>query len=392
MTFADESSEASRQSNAAHQHFIGILEEVKRILDPHDDLPGPSKSRTELESGSHITNLFENLTVEEPSAAFLKAHEAASLEAPEVKVNTTEQAEEFVAEPAHTEDEDFLAMKCVALDVMEIRGFLQALWTDYKNGRCELLSCSVTTHIAIRLVRRLQAEIEGDLGKPFDFAKSGQSGFCATTANSDEQPPCSKTKTCSFLVSKKSYKLADQLMLPVSRILGRFLEKGEVWGENSMPCVIPSAFGTYQAGSKRDEKSASKMYMEDETLLSEQLMDCGCLAVRPPYKPFVHSDMVLMLNEFREKHRLSLWGIFASQVFVDINHVLRQDCDKGFEELQGSAKEIQTTLEEHFKFHDRLPIVDMPTEMDKYLRNAQMILECMTKNDPADTARKQLVS
>jgi hypothetical protein len=89
---------------------------------------------------------------------------------------------------------------------------------------------------------------------------------------------------------------------------------------------------------------------------------------------------------------IELWSVFATQMFVDINNILRGGVDRGLVELQRHARKIKLTLGTDLEFHKSLRIAGWPKTNDQVLQNILVTMDDFVFNDPVQTIIRRFVS
>src|SRR5207248_2593795 len=99
-----------------------------------------------------------------------------------------------------------------------------------------------------------------------------------------------------------------------------------------------------------------------------------------------------MARIMRKDGIIELWSVFATQIFVDINNILRGGVDRGLLELQRHARKIKLTLETNLEFHKSLRIALWPKTNDQVLQNILVGVDGFVFNDPVKTIIRKFVS
>lgn len=139
---------SAQKENAEHGHFIGVLEQVLRVLknvaEPtlHID-SAPSSSSPEVDE---MSNVFEELEVEEPAEWKV---------APEVTQSEllNPPTSEVRYELKEKENDGDLQLYCFLKDCLETREFVHDSWQKYFDGDADLATVSFVTNAAIGLVQ-----------------------------------------------------------------------------------------------------------------------------------------------------------------------------------------------------------------------------------------------
>jgi hypothetical protein len=101
-----------------------------------------------------MTNMFENLTVEEPP-------EPDDFDPVVRKQDAVENISVTASDSADWDKlEAFVASVYLSRDSHRFREAIQEVWTFYQQGRMDLMAAAMTTNTAIEFCRRLQEEFE----------------------------------------------------------------------------------------------------------------------------------------------------------------------------------------------------------------------------------------
>jgi hypothetical protein len=163
--YFDQLTEGKDKGKDGHAHFIEVLQDVLQKLEPlcredcmPEAIPKTSESKTRKENA---TNIFENLTVEEPSNPPLQP------QIPQAdQLNTPITFEDDSSGDSST---ILFAVYCLFQDVTNVRTFLQDLWRNKKAGKVDLITAAITTNTAIDLVKRLEEEFRTDSPEHCDY-------------------------------------------------------------------------------------------------------------------------------------------------------------------------------------------------------------------------------
>ncbi|KAK2756032.1 hypothetical protein CKAH01_17206 [Colletotrichum kahawae] len=153
--------------DSQHAHFISVLEKVRETFKSHvgsfdtsglrsalptDDVKGDDKHMDEMRTG----NMFESLSVYEPSDEFLSAPDAVSPSLGDV---------EYAVEEEDTQTESLFILSTLLADFFHLREEVLGLWQQYAAGTRDLAAVAVATNTAIKLAHSMEEEVSGQLKK-----------------------------------------------------------------------------------------------------------------------------------------------------------------------------------------------------------------------------------
>ena len=144
----------------------------------------------------------------------------------------------------------------------------------------------------------------------------------------------------------------DLTFFPAYMILKKYLRSWSSCKDfaNLATFVDRETFGHYDPMSDRSRKSVAEQFSEDETILVHILQEFGLLnklLIQLPTQDELTRGIRTM---FHENELPAVWIVFATQIFLDIHHVMREQITRGFEELQGVAQHACNGLKTKRRF------------------------------------------
>jgi hypothetical protein len=377
--YSHDLSDENLKSNATHDYFVGVLENVRDTLKPrsHSHISNPS---TEIQDDyTAASNLFDTLKIEEPSGGLSSAPTPTET----LQDERHESEEQFVAEQVKTAQERYLAAHCLFHDIDKIREFVVKIWSV---GAFDLMNCAVATNTAIDLVRQAQRDFEKEFGIAFDYEEVA-GHFYAVQCQSQGLDP-SRRASAGDPINFEAAGIANFVMFPVYILLASFKD---VLSDNHIPVSKPGFFGSYDPNSDRSKKSAREQFEEDKVILMEIMSDVCWLTAITPGIP-AEDNFTRMARVVRKDGIIELWSVFAAQIFVDINNILRGSVDRGLLELQRHARKIKLTVETNLEFHKSLRIAGWPKTNDRVFQDILVTMDEFVFNDPVQTIIWRFVS
>lgn len=136
-----------------HDFFVGVLMEVHESLAPHTVL---LRAASDDES-TLVDNLYENLTLEEPSERFLNT--------PGVPRKEPESIDRMIYEFTNTfikylksYVEDSFTTAGFFKDINTVYAYALQIWHQYHDGKVDLMTASITSNTAIDLIHTLEED------------------------------------------------------------------------------------------------------------------------------------------------------------------------------------------------------------------------------------------
>jgi hypothetical protein len=353
----DDSSESdSRFQNSAedtHLYFIGVLEKVREILTPLKCPQDPEKINTapsqEVSDASnhlsHFTNQFDALEVEEPSEGFASAESASG----EQKTAETPKLQ-YGVDTFSIKGESHYAFTLILGDLDDMRQYLQFVWTGYRTGSYSLTAAALTTDTAIELARELHDDYVGTFPENADLETNMRViyGTACFLADIDPREAARSEDPMDFALWDRVERFFYPAWLHVAVTL-----------ENATPgrimTVGRSRISTYDASSDRTSKSPREKLLKDCWILGHMLPDFCVFANLDEDEAMPAEDqMMIGLRELFLEKKVSIWLVFAVQVFLDIHHVCRTEVSKGFKDLTKEADRVAKNIKEILDFHKNL--------------------------------------
>ncbi|KAL9620997.1 MAG: hypothetical protein Q9160_004515 [Pyrenula sp. 1 TL-2023] len=363
------SDDTVRESNRMHSYFIGVLEKTLVALRPRcapERLEDPLMKAAQDQSLSseaplpiELSNMFSALELEEPSDPMQEmptAAKAQSERSKSAKQNIALYEVEFEAEIL--QQEMFFAAYCLFADLNDIRTYIKGLWTEYDEGKVNLITASVTTHTAIELARRNQA----DFDKSFELEHAMDTSvlvqqLAALVHVYNPGQRLAPTDDANFSMPEVTdfFFMAPLFMLEAYT---RVLEDGK------LPVFRPETFGKYNARLQWSQLHPRQQFQQDKVLLLEYLPDPTALQHFNVTMP-AEDAITETTRQFLKEKTLPIHTLFATQVFLDIHHILGPRATYGFKELQGGAAQIKVTVMKTQKFHEKLKVQNWNSHNDQ---------------------------
>ncbi|KAL8868404.1 MAG: hypothetical protein Q9174_005015, partial [Haloplaca sp. 1 TL-2023] len=380
------------KSDETHSYFLGILEQTREILRPrmpadttNDALSQPladlSIANEATKGASHKTahNRFDNLELEEPSQQFLDAPGAVRAAGANPK-----DEPRYEVENLQTQEEKYWAAHCMFQDIRYIRSFLRTLWTSYKDGQIDLVAASITTDTAVDLVRDLERDYTDRFPGTSGYEAISHLFYSVQSLHLGQQPDHRQRPDDPF--NFQTYELAEQCMLTTYVILSSLQNAID---PDFALVYKPGACGYRERSTTWSQKSARDKFQDDKLVIMEGFPDLSLFARTTRQETLAEDNFIRGIRDMGPGKEIPLWVIFAGQCFLDTQHVLEADLDRGHKTLVSAAKTIKKSIELNLEFHKSLRVVNWPKEMDAVLREVvKMIDSWVLKDLVADRFQK----
>ncbi|KAJ9604214.1 hypothetical protein H2200_011048 [Cladophialophora chaetospira] len=372
-------------ADSQHSYFVGVLESVRNTLShlfPKSGEHGKKASSniTEKEAEINLINMFEGLQVEEPS-------ETSEGEVPERPPRSKENSDVSIvfykSEQATDLLEAMFAFSCLLQDLRDMRATIAECWESYKkHERCSLIAAALTSNIAVELARRLEEDLEKFAAFEGSevFLEACYAGDCWARAHmpSPQQARNDKHQCNAYDMASKAFfwSTYKELSFYLKGIQEETRKHPMVErpGGKELPRAIifslPGANGIYDPTADRQKMDCCEKQQEDRILLGEILSDMSMWAATR--LKFPHDDEFKRgFTSVYETGRIPLWLVFAAQLFLDINHILRDEVGRGYQELCRIGALTGTSIEEHLDFQESL--LKEPTSNDEAAKAARLL-------------------
>ena len=365
------------ESNQTHAYFLGILERTREILQSRmppetidDFLSKPSTGSSEqatadTQANGQISNMFDNLDIQEPSQNFL--------DAPNVEPATIDKAaqeSDLQVERVKSIEEQYMASHCLFQDIRNLRSFIRQLWAAYKDGDIALVAASITTNTAIDFVRSMEQDLLQRFPDKSDYQDIMHIFYAAQCFNRGLDPASKQRPEDPF--NFEAYDLAEQVMVPTYIVL-ESLQR--VISPNQLPLYKPGHLGIRDTTTAWTEKSDREKYRDDRLVLMEAFPDLVLTAIMTSISPLAEDELIRGIRQMAPGKIIPLWLVFAAQCFLDTQHVLGPDVGRGHTELQRTGNAIRASATQNLKFHQSLRVENWPTQNDIRFSGTLTVIE-----------------
>ncbi|MCJ1287916.1 hypothetical protein MMC26_007268 [Xylographa opegraphella] len=359
--------------NKKHSHFANVLEDILKALEPCFP-PATPQSEALAESKDEISwaNRFELLAVDqmpitEPSTECARPETTSELPHSAKVVYEIDTSEEDSVE------ERIFATYCLFEDLKQLRQFLTELWTDYHSGKVDLMTASVTTNTAFDLVRRSEEDFIRAYPKFNQYEEIMEPLYIFACLLRGEDPAFKQLP--GDVANYAMADVAEWMYLPVYVLLSSFCD---VISKGAVPVAKRGLFGLYNPHASRARMSFREAFKEDQIVLLEALPEFCLIQMFGLELPVV-DELTRGLCEMSRTKQISLWLVFATQIFLDIHHIMREAVDQGLVQLRVIGSEAKSTLQSYWTVpkpavapdtwpkQNEMPIKQLSREIDQWI-------------------------
>ncbi|KAK5626079.1 hypothetical protein RRF57_001794 [Xylaria bambusicola] len=356
----------SEVSDAKHQYFIRVLENVRQVLLPLMPVP---KIPQDKSTDEKLSNRFAGLAVYEPSQEFL---DAPVLERP---AKTGDDTVIYEAETETSFEHAIFALTSVINDMNRVRAHIQWIWSNYKIGIFELAAAAIATNTAIDLVRNMMEDILPLLNR---------NGGLATMLRQFHVLQClMKGWTMDVIFTESqdnfnydTYDVGYGTYFTTYRLLEAFIDVAQ---PQDLPLYKEGMFGFYDPASDRSRKTGLQKYEDDRALLmpffTELMTAIRCVKDWP-----VKDEFLRGIEELDRTRQVPFYAVFAAQVFLDTTYELREDIQRPFDTMVKHTTVMDNDIKLHFEFHAKLRIDTWPATNDMLMREVQRGIKWIGKD------------
>lgn len=386
-----------QEDNASHAYFVRILERVLRILKPQSPssqginpkLSSIDPSAPEVLKAVHNTNNFhvldvedveyEDDTTEQPTPASKNARKGANPPNQVIQMKA-------VLEDRDEDAEAVFAIFCLFTDMHRLQVLVREHWKQYKAGTLSLETVSLMSNMAIAALRQTEND------------------FISTFAHLFPTPPTYKTISMLIYIhlclqrgldpsyqhaaeDLYNYEMADVCELIGFTTHSTLSSMRDVVKPRQVPWSIPGALGVYDRNADRSKLSLREITAQDRVLLIELFSEFCILEYCKASDQFEDEFTKGIRKLYDIKNNsITIWQVFAAQVFLDTNSILGPEVTRPFEELQRAAKQVDTNLDRFFTSRQGVPPFELwPRSQNDMLRYFQkevvqvMLTDTMTE-------------
>ncbi|KAK2868016.1 hypothetical protein FQN49_003244 [Arthroderma sp. PD_2] len=366
--------DGSEEVDGGHTHFISVLERVRDILRPLF----PVERATDNDKVNMI-NKFEGLDVQEPSDKFMQAPDITIPMPP-----TPDPEAKYEAERVHDASEMYSAFSLLMKDYHAFRAKIKETWMGYQRGVFDLFSASIMTNTALDFARQLEKDAKPLFDKFGGSEKILQAVFLAQSRDMGEDEAYRELPGDEF--NFRIWEASSEIFFPTYLCLQAFIP---MVSQRNMPMYKPGFYGVYDPTSNREQKTPREKFKEDKVILTEHFTEFALLCICAPTL-VAEDELTRSLGEAFDTHKITLSLVFATQVYLDIHHVLREGVKCGLSDLRKTATLIDQSIELNLEYHQSLYIQGWPKSNDVVLKSIQQQIDQWVKRDPIEEAKIRL--
>jgi hypothetical protein len=353
----------------------GVLETLSQLCQEQLEADLSVSSTTEPSS-----NLFDALHFEETE------HSLPSLELTECS-KSRRSPPPLTKDPvyfARTPESDLpFAIICFHNDLNDILKFLSETWKEYQRGAIELMSASVTTDIAIEMVKQKEHGFWDNVNVPKDFTMDylGKHLFDFCVAQRRKTRKSNASLACA--ADKFLFNLAQFVYLPNYLHLKKvcnLVKDVEVDTDltNLFLCTPVEKHDFNETGEVLDSVTFEMhvLHLSRRANVAEDPFAVGILdLMKQNFKASSDPKKKLNAKKNLDIKNIPTWLCFAAQTYLDVDQILTEkDKRRAFNELKNAGSRALEIISRHLRFHKGKVNSSWPKEMDNSLRTLQQLV------------------
>ena len=304
-----------------HLHFIDVLRETLKTLAAG---PGPLPADTEPETAV-LTNMFEHLTVEQildDEINLLRTNEL-SIETASSSVQKPKSGpKETVYTVKEANNDSRMAVYCLIQDFGRLRDFLKQTWQLRQLKKISSFSASMATNAAMEFARNLEIKVI-DACDDLDCWEQAMKLF-----GMDDSLEASTGQAREHAVETPEVDGFNYVHITLTLIQFREYNDCDEFDDLLNNDAYPDTVGNL---IERNFLSMYRRMLSEGTARGIDLLTQG-------------------LRTILSERIVSLWMVFAWQIFLDIHSIIGEHIGSGLEDIQTTGKRIQDILGRYYQY------------------------------------------
>jgi hypothetical protein len=311
-------SDAMKETNEGHQHFIAVLEHVMSILKVKEPSLRKAVPQTTTSAIDHITNVYECLRLED------------TVESDDLSEIVPLPTPSGIYKLESMRGETSFAIFCLLRDMTSLRIYVRRTWREFKRGNIALHTAALVMNAAIAKIQEMNNEFRtGDpnvdamnhlsiLDYVYEHCCDKQNGEVFITSDQIEETGS------SFAYDHDGQKLkADTMMCTHTTGL-------------IFSCIVAPEDMIYLSF---DEKRLLTCFFHLSSLLTT------ITSVKPEQRGFCHDLTLEAVRTLVYERQFKTWAVFAIQILWDTQRELDQMVQVG----KGLLNKIGNSLETRWR-------------------------------------------
>ncbi|KAK4223589.1 hypothetical protein QBC38DRAFT_45279 [Podospora fimiseda] len=276
----------------------------------------------------------------------------------------------FEAEPQEKVSDLLMVYYMLFYDMKKIQAELHGIWNEFRKNRFDIGVVAVTTNTAIEVARSIINGVLPALGDYdiSDLATRLHIAFCRSNNYTFQEA------VDPMATKHEAYEHANYTFLNAYRLLVTALSEQDT---KRLPLYKPGKYGVYRPKNARKKLSNSRKFLEDKYLVNEMWNELAIASIIENYP--VQDEMMRGVKEAIKNNEIPYYLVFATQVFLDINHYLRHHAPLIGLHVFGQLNKIANTVRSQLEFGTKHKSPAWPASSDhrlrEHMRNAQWVVD-----------------
>ncbi|KAK4692795.1 hypothetical protein P7C71_g4476, partial [Lecanoromycetidae sp. Uapishka_2] len=376
----------SRAQNDTHRYFVYVLEQVKSIL-KSQEFPSRKKAGDQVKEHTPVaklSNVFQALSIEEPEDQIDPVTAGAVTSNDDVDHKVVDSSKE-VYDVQSMHDEVLIASIFFFQDLNNIRQYLRSVWSDHRAGHTGLMTASILTNTAMELIQRstkdhlVMIKQWPDAPDEEDFIYWVYAHICRDKVNDREDP--------DDVINMKTYEQAELVSWPAYIYLQDWITNLSLTQLSFFEAQTRK--GLSRGSSDMDPREKLEHDRVFINIMASQMHNAGIMQLNFP--PAIDEVTRAFGSIWKTGKKLPLWLTFATQLLLDIQGVLQEGFDQGFETLKATGKRLTATVQHYFRESRKVkaPKESWHKSNDAgILKTVQFVAEWINKDQLSNGIRK----
>ncbi|KAL9585995.1 MAG: hypothetical protein Q9212_001182 [Teloschistes hypoglaucus] len=374
-----------KRSNQSHAHFNAVLQQILDILlslEGSQTLTQHDREISTVSNDQTRLSFFESLETEDILSDVSDSNMAPA-ESSRAAAQRPARTLPTLPGPAYTiaapEDEWLTALSCALQDMRSLRNCIRRHCHQYKSGEIDCGTLSMTANTAVDMVEQLESQLyqstpptEGPMALLDHFEHHSRQARNQVRAvpnfiNTDD-------------IGQHVYSLPRRaLEVWTSFCCGRKVSRsphlGQDWQQTEADLELLDS-------TTRQMYCLKDFWVEDDHTNTEKI-------------PLLDRFTIIAVGLGRDAKRssvcITLYAVFAAQLFLDIHHILGgEKCNQGLQDLQAATAKHQQIFESYQQFSRSVYAKRRLPKPDSLLQKALSRIETWVREDVVEKARGQI--
>ncbi|KAK5674876.1 hypothetical protein LTS10_012288 [Elasticomyces elasticus] len=350
--------------NETHAHFIGILKEVRELFRKNAEqtteapriIKSNKKNKKANNATEHVSNFFDQLDLEEPSASPLGDGPPPPYD-DTLGVADSKPLADAKFEMENPDESDAFVLWCYLQDLNDIRSSIKATWCEYAKGEITLDVAGMTTEVAFGMMNRSHDESIAIKPKFSDWWSVAYFLRLKLAFNNNVVYTFSKDPNAKVKQAQEHTNQADLVCTAAALLLRSFREACQMSLTGALK--YNRGFGTAQVQdlignrAKTDFEPILFSFVPETTVLaaSKRMKENGKVkkATRH-FSSYFTEELTTLIPLNTEPLEPSIWLVVACQTLMDVEELVGNA--NAVDALLTAASTVKEIVRDSIHFHE----------------------------------------